>query len=298
MLTKPLITAAELSVLLTGPGPAVTVLDVRWQLATGAERRAFLEGHIPGAAFVDLDRQLADPPSRRGRHPLPSARRFGAEMRALGVSATRGVVVYDAANSSSAARAWWLLRYFGHPDVAVLDGGLAAWIAARGALESGDVRVTPGDFVARGGGMAVVTADEIPASAEDGILLDARAQERFRGLVEPVDRVAGHIPGARNRPTTENVDPSGRFRNPAHLKAEFENLGVRRGVPIAAYCGSGVTATHELLALELAGYSGALYPGSWSEWITDPARPVAGCAPDPRNTRRSSWDPSAPAGSP
>lgn len=270
--TTPLTTAQELAGL---PSPGPTILDVRWQLATGADRGAYLDAHIPGAVFVDLDRQLSDPPSTRGRHPLPGAERFSEEMQACGVCSSQPVVVYDAASSTSAARAWWLLRYYGHPQVAVLDGGLAAWIAAGGALESGEASPARGDFVAEPGGMAVIDADRAAEVAVDGILVDARAPERFAGLVEPVDPVAGHIPGARNRATTENLHSDGRFLDHGVLRAAFEALGVREGIPLAAYCGSGVTAAHELLALELAGYRGSLYPGSWSEWIGDPARPVA-----------------------
>ena len=271
-----LITAEELAQLLAASATErPTVLDVRWQLLTGADRQAYLEGHIPGAGFVDLDRQLSDPPSSRGRHPLPSAERFGAEMQALGVSAARPVVVYDAGNSMAAARGWWLLRYFGHPRVAVLDGGLAAWSDAGHPLDAGAQTHVVGDFVARPGSMPIAGADDAAAVAAAGILLDARAEERFQGLVEPVDPVAGHIPGARNRPTTENVDADGRFLHSGRLRAAFEQLGVRDDLPVATYCGSGITAAHELLALELAGFPAALYPGSWSEWITDPARPVA-----------------------
>jgi thiosulfate/3-mercaptopyruvate sulfurtransferase len=274
-MTRPLITADALAELLGSGAQAVTMLDIRWQLATGADRQAYLEGHVPRAVFVDLDRQLSDPPPGGGRHPLPRTERFTAEMQALGVSASRPVVVYDAGPASSAARAWWLLRYFGHPDVAVLDGGLAAWVAAGLPLETG--AVTPearGDFVARPGGMRVVDAERAARVAESGVLLDARARERFEGLAEPVDPIAGHIPGARNRPTADNVDAEGRFLEATELRRVFERLGVSEGVPVAAYCGSGVTAAHEVLALELAGYDAALYPGSWSEWITDPSRPV------------------------
>jgi thiosulfate/3-mercaptopyruvate sulfurtransferase len=267
--------AEALARLLAASAPGPTILDVRWQLTTGADRRAYLEGHVPGAMFVDLDRQLSDPPSERGRHPLPSAERFTGEMQALGVSAERPAVVYDSGNSTAAARAWWLLRYFGHPQVAVLDGGLAAWTAAGYPLEREAASPALGDFVAQPGGMPVVDAEQARALGETGVLLDARAEERFQGLVEPVDSVAGHIPGARNRPTTDNVDQSGRFLERAALRDAFTRLGVTDAAPVAAYCGSGVTATHELLALELAGFNAALYPGSWSEWITDPTRPVA-----------------------
>jgi thiosulfate/3-mercaptopyruvate sulfurtransferase len=273
--STPLVSADELAELLTPSNPAATVLDVRWQLPTGADRHGYLEGHIPGAVFVDLDRQLAGPPGQRGRHPLPSAERFTAGMRAAGVSGNQPVIVYDESTSMAAARAWWLLRYFGHPEVAVLDGGLRAWVAAGGLLQTESPSTKGGDFVARPGGMPIVEADDVGELAARGVLIDARAQERFGGLVEPIDPVAGHIPGARSRPTAENLDSDGRFLEPSVLRAAFEALGVQGNLPIAAYCGSGITAAHELLALEVAGSHGALYPGSWSEWIADPNRPVA-----------------------
>jgi thiosulfate/3-mercaptopyruvate sulfurtransferase len=272
---SPLISPDGLAELLTSPTTAPTLLDVRWQLATGADHAAYLEGHIPGAAFVDLDTQLADPPSARGRHPLPGAEWFTDAMQVAGVCASRPVVVYDAGTSMAAARAWWLLRYFDHSAVAVLDGGLAAWVAAGQPLSAGIESPRPGDFVASPGGMPIVTADQAAEIATAGVLIDARARERYRGLAEPVDPVAGHIPGARNRPTSENVDSRGRFLDPTRLRTAFDELGVRDDVRVAAYCGSGVTATHEVLALERAGFRAALYPGSWSEWITDPERPVA-----------------------
>jgi thiosulfate/3-mercaptopyruvate sulfurtransferase len=189
-------------------------------------------------------------------------------MRAAGVSDNQPVVIYD---GIGAARAWWLLRYFGHQRVAVLDGGLAAW---DGPLARGVDSPEPGDFTARPGAMPVLDARRAAALAAKGVLLDARAPERFRGEVEPVDPVAGHIPGARNWPATNNLASDGRFRSPHELRAEFERLGVREDVPAGAYCGSGVAAAHEVLALELAGFEAALYAGSWSEWITDPQRPV------------------------
>lgn len=270
----PLISADALASMLEARHP--TLIDVRWQLAGGADRSAYLKGHIPGAAFIDLDTELAAPPGLGGRHPLPGAEQFSASMRAAGVSGGRAVVVYDEATSMSAARAWWLLRYFGHPDVSVLDGGLAAWRRAGQALETAIPHPAPGDFVGVAGGMAVVDVEGAAVLAGRGALIDARAPERFRGGHEPIDPVAGHIPGALNRPTTENVDESGRFLAPAALRRAFDALGVRDGSPVGAYCGSGVTAAHEVLALELAGYRGAsLYPGSWSEWIVDPGRPVA-----------------------
>lgn len=253
----------------------VTIVDVRWEIAGGADRAAFQAGHIPGAAFVDLDSELAGSPGAGGRHPLPTPEAFTASMRRAGVSGGRGVVVYDAANATAAARAWWLLRYFGHAEVAVLDGGLAAWSEAGLPLESGVADIEPGDFVARSGGMPMLDARGAGEMAASGVLIDARAPERFRGEREPVDPVAGHIPGAVNRPTAHNLESSGRFREPDVLRSEFQQLGVREGAEVGAYCGSGVTAAHEVLALELAGYPAALYVGSWSEWIVDPSRAVA-----------------------
>ena len=255
------------------PHPAL--LDVRWALGGPPGREEYARGHIPGAVFVDLDTDLAATPGRGGRHPLPNASAFEAAMRAAGVRADRPVVVYDAATSMAAARAWWLLRYFWHPDVSVLDGGLAAWAAAGQRISTDAPSVEAGDFVARPGGMPLLDAAGAAELARRGVLLDARAPERFRGELEPIDPVAGHIPGARNVPTAASVDENGRFLERAALRDAFTAAGVREGVSVGAYCGSGVTAAHEVLALELAGFSAALYAGSWSEWITDPSRPVA-----------------------
>ena len=273
----PLISAAELERLLTAADSRrPVVLDIRWDLAVGAQSLLYERGHIPSAAFVDLDAELAGLPGPQGRHPLPEQAEFEGAMRGAGVSTDRPVVVYDEATATAAARAWWLLRYFSHPAVAVLDGGLVAWREAGLQLETGPQRSRrSGDCVARPGGMPLLDAAGAGALARDGALLDARAPERFRGESEPIDPVAGHIPGARNRPTTLNVGGSGRFDDPASLRDAFSQLGVRNGADVGVYCGSGVTAAHEVLALELAGFAAALYPGSWSEWITDPARPVA-----------------------
>jgi thiosulfate/3-mercaptopyruvate sulfurtransferase len=269
-----LITAEDLRRRLAGGSERPALLDVRWQLGGPPGIDEYLQGHIPGAVFVDLDSELSGPPGPGGRHPLPDAESFSRDMRAAGVSNRRGVVVYDAASAIAAARAWWVLRYFGHEQVAVLDGGLAAWTAAGHGLETGTVSAQPGDFVAAPGGMPMIDAPAAAALAREGVLLDARTPERFRGESEPVDPVGGHIPGARNRPSADNVDASGRFLAPERLRAAFGDVGVGHGVAIGAYCGSGVSAAHEVLALELAGYRAALYPGSWSEWVTDPARPV------------------------
>jgi len=190
------------------------------------------------------------------------------------------VVTYDAGGGLSAARAWWLLRYFGHHDVRVLDGGIAAWTAAGYPLSTDEPAPAAGDFSAVAGGMAVLDAAAAARLARAGLLLDARATERYRGEVEPVDPVAGHIPGARSAPTAANLDPTGGFLPARTLRERFEGLGAREGVAVGVYCGSGVTAAHEVLALALAGLPAALYPGSWSEWVADASRPVA-TGPDP-----------------
>jgi thiosulfate/3-mercaptopyruvate sulfurtransferase len=274
-MSSPLLSVERLATLLAADPPPV-VLDVRWELAGGARRDLYEQGRIPGARFVDLEDELAGPAGRGGRHPLPDAADFQAAMRAAGVSGRRHVVVYDAGPATAAARAWWLLRYFGHPAVAVLNGGVAGWVESGRALETGArAPGPPGNFSAVPGAMPVIDATGAGRLADTGLLLDARAPERFRGEQEPIDLVAGHIPGARNRPTTLNVDASGRFRSAAELRSAFHDSGVREDLPVGAYCGSGVTAAHQVLALELAGYRAALYPGSWSEWINDPARPVA-----------------------
>ncbi|WP_255953503.1 sulfurtransferase [Streptomyces odontomachi] len=280
-----IISASELGVERAGLKPPV-LLDVRWQLGGPHQRQAYLEGHIPGAAFVDLDTELAAPPGARGRHPLPDMATFGAAMRAAGVRADRAVVVYDGGLSWAAARAWWLLRWTGHPSVHVLDGGLAAW---DGPVESGEpAPPTPGDFepVPGAGGqepgaLGLLDADGAAARARSGVLLDARAGERYRGEVEPIDPVGGHIPGAISAPTQGNVAEDGRFRPVAELAARFAALGVSPGSKVGVYCGSGVSAAHQVLALEAAGIPSDLYVGSWSEWSGDRGRPVA-TGPEPQ----------------
>jgi len=266
-----LITAAELAEL----SPPPVILDVRWSLTGPPGIEDYNAGHIPGAVFADLDRDLAAPPGRGGRHPLPSAEHFQAAMRRLGVSAARPVVVYDAADSTAAARAWWLLRYFGHHDVRVLDGGYRAWTTASLASEVAPGPAPTGDFTVSPGHLPLLDADAAASVARTGLLLDARAGERYRGETEPVDPVAGHIPGAVSAPTAQNVAADGTFRPPAELASRFTDLGTASASPVGAYCGSGVTASHEVLALTLAGIPAALYAGSWSDWITDPSRPVA-----------------------
>jgi len=278
-----LITVAELAELAGTPAPP-TLLDVRWRLGGPPGIDLYRAGHIPGAVFTDLDRDLAAPPGPGGRHPMPATADFEAAMRRAGVRDNQPVVVYDDADSTAAARAWWLLRYFGHRQVRVLDGGFAAWTAAGHPVETGLPAAAPaaGDFTASPGHLALLDADGAAALARTGVLLDARAGARYRGETEPVDPVAGHIPGAVSAPTAENVHKDGTFLPPADLARRFAALGVGAdGDPaVGAYCGSGVTAAHEVLALTLAGIPAALYTGSWSEWITDPSRPVA-TGPDP-----------------
>lgn len=277
-MTGPLVGVDELAAALAARA-APTLLDVRWRLAGPPGLDAYRAGHLPGAAFADLDRDLSAPPApggRGGRHPLPAPAAAEAALRRLGVDDGRPVVVYDDAHGTVAARAWWLLRHLGHPDVRLLDGGFQAWTSAGGAVETGDGDVPhPGTFTARPGAMPVLDADGAAAVGRDGVLLDARAAERFRGDVEPVDPVAGHVPGARSAPATDSLGADGRFLDPSVLRARYASLGVAGGKPVATYCGSGVTAAHTVLALEVAGIPAALYAGSWSDWVSDPARPVA-----------------------
>ncbi len=271
-----LITAAELAGALAS-GKPLAVLDVRWNIAGPPGIDAYTESHVPTAAFVDLDRDLCAAPGDGGRHPLPDPADFELAMRRAGVARGMAVVVYDAANSSAgAARAWWALRYFGHAAVRVLDGGYAAWTAGAYRTDSGLVTPAPGDFVARPGHMPVLTADAAVTLVErGGILIDARVAERFRGETEPIDPVAGHIPGAKNLPAADLVRTSGQFLAQSDLRARFATIGASDELVVGAYCGSGITAAHTVLAAAVAGFDVSLYPGSWSEWIRDSTRPVA-----------------------
>ncbi len=273
---------------LLAAGREVCVLDVRWALGRtdgAAQHRA---GHVPGAVYVDLDTELAAPATTRdGRHPLPAVVDLQAAARRWGVRTGVPVVAYDAVGGMSAARAWWLLRWCGVPDVRILDGGLDAWVAAGGALEVGDVAPEPGDVVLSAGGLEVLGPDDVAAIAaevqqnrvarvsREPVLLDARAAERFRGEVEPVDPRAGHIPGATSAPTAGNLDGSGRFLDSETLRSRFARLGAAPDARVVVYCGSGVTAAHEVAALAAVGVEAALYAGSWSQWSADLGRSVA-----------------------
>jgi thiosulfate/3-mercaptopyruvate sulfurtransferase len=272
--TNPLISVSELRELLG----SVTVLDVRYRTGGPSGLEEYAAGHVPGAAYVDLDADLAAPAGLGGRHPLPDTTLFETAMRRVGVSADRPVVVYDDWAGHAAARAWWLLRFQGHPDVRVLDGAWTGWLACGGPVETGELSTdaaVPGDFSASPGHLPVVGASAV---LDVPVLVDARAAERYRGEVEPIDPVAGHIPGAVNVPTARNIGPDGRFLTASELREVYAEVGAtpdagERG-EVAAYCGSGVTAAHDVLAMEVAGVRAALYPGSWSEWVADPSRPV------------------------
>ncbi|HXW82354.1 MAG TPA: sulfurtransferase [Acidimicrobiales bacterium] len=252
-------------------GGDVVLADVRWYLDGRSGHGAYLERHLPGAVFVDLDVCLSAAPSRAaGRHPLPAPHDFARAMESVGISDDTTVVAYDDDYGRTAARLVWLLRVTGHA-ASVLDGGMDAW---PGPFVSGPEQRSRGAFsLDRWPSERFATAGDIGPGS---VLLDARAPERYRGETEPVDARAGHIPGARNAPTAANLDERGRFKAPAALRAEYEGHGVSFETSPIVYCGSGVTACHDLLALELAGFDrGRLYAGSWSQWSADPTRPVA-----------------------
>lgn len=252
------------------------VLDVRWRLDRPDGRPEYLAGHIPGAVYVDLGAELAGHGAPEdGRHPLPAVADLQAAARRWGIRTGDTVVVYDDLKNLSSARAWWLLRYAGIADVRVLDGSLRAWTDAGHPLETGDVTVDPGNVQLEYGWLPLLDIDDAADLPRVGVLLDARAGERFRGESEPVDSRAGHIPGAVSAPTTENVDEHGRFLPASALRERFTALGATDAAPVGAYCGSGVTASHEALALTIAGFAPAVYPGSWSQWSNHPERPIA-----------------------
>ncbi|MGI5340495.1 sulfurtransferase [Streptomyces sp. CA-181903] len=275
---NPIISARELAELSAAGERPLRLLDVRWQSGGPSCRPEYAAGHLAGAVYLDLEEELTGPkvpPGTGCRHPLPDPAAFGAAMRRAGVRADDDVIVYDGGQNWAAARTWWLLRWTGHRSVRVLDGGVAAWTAAGGELTDEVPEVAEGDFVPAPGAVPLLDADGAVALARRGVLLDARAAERYRGEVEPLDPVAGHIPGALSAPTTENVAADGLFRPAAELAERFSALGAVPGAEVGVYCGSGVSGAHEVLALAVAGVPAALYAGSWSEWTADPSRPVA-----------------------
>jgi len=270
-----LITADELAERLAGRPADTVVLDVRWSLGGPPGHGEYLEGHVPGAVYIDLDTELARHGAPTdGRHPLPDLGDLQSAARRWGIGPDSTVVVYDGQGNLAAARAWWLLRWAGLTDVRILDGALPAWVRSGGALETDDVVPEPGDVSLSGGGLPTVDVEDVADFPRTGTLLDARAGERFRGEVEPVDPKAGHVPGAVSAPTGDNLNPDGTFRPPTELRARFAALGVDADRPVAAYCGSGVTAAHQVAALAIAGIPAALYPGSWSQW-SNLDKPVA-----------------------
>jgi thiosulfate/3-mercaptopyruvate sulfurtransferase len=264
--TAPLVSSEWLRERLGDPG--LRVVDCRYRLGEpGAGELLWRDAHIPGAAFMDLDRDLAGEPGERGRHPLPDAEVFEAAARRAGIGHDTLVVAYDEMAEGGAARLWWLLRHVGHESVTVLDGGLRGWREEGGELRGGEERIEPDNFRAGPPTDEPASAAELaPGGADRPVLLDARVPERYRGEVEPIDPVAGRIPGAVNMPFGE-LAPEGRFRAPEELRARFEAAGVASGDEAVAYCGSGVTACVLVLAAEVAGIGATrLYPGSWSEW--------------------------------
>ncbi|MGH3094670.1 MAG: sulfurtransferase [Streptosporangiales bacterium] len=278
-MTDLLIEVDELAARLRADPPVL--LDVRWSLTGPPGAEAYFRDHLPGAVFVGLDRDLAGPQGSGGRHPLPEPAAFIAAMRRAGVRSDRAVVVYDAGDAMAAARAWWCLAYFGHGDVRVLDGGYQAWVDAGEPVTAETPEPEAGDFTAEPGHLPLVDAEGAADLARDGVLLDARAGERYRGETEPIDPVAGHIPGAVSAPSSANRGADGRFLDTGALRKRFAGFGADGSRPVGAYCGSGVTAANEILALRLAGVPASLYAGSWSDWIATGDRPVArGADPD------------------
>jgi thiosulfate/3-mercaptopyruvate sulfurtransferase len=271
-----LITVSELADLL-GAGAPVTILDVRWRLDEPDGHAAYLQGHIPGAVYASLEDELSDHTiTGRGRHPLPSGRNVEASARRWGIRQGIPTVVYDDWNRAGSARAWWVLTAAGLADVRILDGGLSAWRSAGGSLAADPVSPPPGDATALyddlyAGALPTLTAQHVG----DFVLLDARAPERFRGDVEPIDRVPGHIPGAKNLPSSDVLNGDGTFVAQDTLAGLLSELSIEHDGRLGVYCGSGVTASITLAALAVMGYQAALFPGSWSEWSADPARAIA-----------------------
>lgn len=270
--------------------PNVRPVDVRWYLAErGKGRDEYREAHIPGAAYMDIDDDLAAPAwDGPGRHPLPAPEAFATVASRAGIGPETHVVAYDASGGAAAARLWWLLRYFGHERVSLLDGGWQAWQAGGYLTEAGEATIARASFTPRPQPGMVVNADEMERLRHQPgtLLLDARAPERYEGRIEPIDTQAGHIPGARNAPYASNVQSDGTWKNPDELRKWYDALGTDTAEQVVAYCGSGVTAANTVFALHLVGRTDALlYEGSWSDWSSDPERPVATGTEDHKVTR-------------
>jgi thiosulfate/3-mercaptopyruvate sulfurtransferase len=272
-MTVALVTADDLATLLARG--EVKVVDVQYSLRGTPGRELYAAAHVPGAPHLDLDSALAGPPGRAGRHPLPEAGVLEAALRACGLDDEDEVVVYDQQASLGAARAWWVLRWAAHPGVRVLDGGLEAWRRAGHPVTTDAALPPAGRIRVRPGSVPVLDAVGAADMARSGVLLDVRTPERYRGEQEPIDRVAGHVPGAVNLPMGELLAADGTFRPPDEIRARAAQVGVHRDTPVGTSCGSGVTAAQMSLALATAGIDSIPYVGSWSEWIEDPARPVA-----------------------
>ena len=287
MAGTPLIEATELKSVIDS-GADVVLLDVRWALGDPDGHQHYLDGHIPGAIFVDLHHELAGVASEEtGRHPLPDPEEFQAAARRWGINRGSTVIVYDATRALAAARAWWLLRHAGFENVRVLNGGLDAWTGSGHRLETGEVTAIPGHVELGWNQLPVINIQE--AQDFPGALLDARAHERYTGVTEPIDPRAGHIPGALSHPTTDNLADDGRFLPTEELTSSFAELGIQPDAQadatggnrtdttpaVASYCGSGVTASHQILALHTIGINAALYPGSWSQYSADATRTAA-----------------------
>lgn len=270
----PLIDAEALRDRLRGSDPP-RLLDVRWRLGGSSGIDDYRSGHLPGAVYVDLERELSGPPGAGGRHPLPDGAVLQTAMRRWGLDDGTPVVVYDADTSLAAARAWWLLRWAGHGDVRVLDGGLAAWVASGGAVATDLPAVAAGTATVRAGSIPALDAESAARTAAEGVLVDVRAPERFSGQVEPVDPIGGHIPGAVNVPVGASLAADGRFRTAGELRAHFDRALGRDRRMVGIYCGSGIAAAQQAIALERVGIEAVVYAGSWSDWITDDRRPVA-----------------------
>lgn len=277
--------AGPLQAGLHGAGPRWAIVDCRFDLTRPAwGEAAYAQGHIPGAVYANLDRDLSGPvEARSGRHPLPPLEKLAATLGALGIDRQTAVVAYDQGNGAYAARLWWLLRWAGHREAAVLNGGFAAWQRAGLPVSTEPAKPAARRFTIEPA-TGVVTTPELARWVSEGalaggeaVLIDARGADRFAGQNETLDPVAGHVPGARNHPFTGNLDADGRFLPAAELRRRWlQTLGGTPAERVISMCGSGVTACHNLLAMEVAGLSGArLYAGSWSEWIRDPDRPVA-----------------------